>query len=123
MAVAVGDEVARGKTGHEPFVSPAGRPAVVNDPEAKTLGLDHEPLGQGASERELIHVPVDGRHGSEPAQLVEHGDRGEVAEMHDEVGGLEEPDAVSWKAAGAAWEVRVPEERDQGMPSRKRPSR
>jgi hypothetical protein len=121
--VAVSHEVAPGEGLHEALVSPAGRACVVHDPDAEPLGLDDEPLGESAAERGLVHVPVNGRHGCELSDLVEDRERREVADVQDEVRDPEEPDAVVREAAGPPGEVRVPDDRDQGTPSRKRPSR
>jgi hypothetical protein len=99
------------------------RARVVDEPDPKALGLDDLLGRQDAAERRVVHVPVDGLDGAELAQIFEHGGGREVADVEDEIGGLEEAEALVGKPPRAARQVGVADERDQRRSSRNRPSR
>lgn len=124
MCVPVGNDVTAWKPRSEPLVASARRPCVVDEPEQSSLELDHEPLRQFGSEGGLVDVSPDGPYGRpERLELGESGTGRQVACVKHEVGSSNELDAGSRQAPRPPRQVRVAEERDQGRPGRKRPSR
>ena len=102
---------------------PPRRPRVVDEPDAHALRRDDEPLGKLRAKLRLVDVSVDGGERGKASQPGENRAGGEVADVEDEVGPLENASALLRKAGEAVTEMRVADERDQGTPSRKRPSR
>ena len=123
MGVAVGDDVTARERGAQPLVPSVTRARVVNEAEAKALGLDDPLGGKRPAKRGLVHVPVDGLDGAVLTQLLEHGGGGEVADMKDQLRRIEKAETVVGKSSPAVRQVRVADERDQKRPSRNRPFR
>ena len=123
MRVAVGDEVAARKPGPEPFVPPRPRPRVVDDPDSEALPLHDEPLRKLGANLRLVHVSVHRLDVREGLKLGEDRPSGKVAHVEDELRPLEHADARRGKPADAVAKVGIADERDQKVPSRKRPSR
>ena len=123
MAVAVDDEIARTEVADEPLVPAGCRAGVVHEADPHAFGFDEEPLGQQCTELGIVHVAVHGLDRPELAKLREDGRGREVAHVKDRRRVAEELPARVRQASYAPRKVRVPDERDQGAPSRKRPSR
>jgi hypothetical protein len=79
-----------------------GRAAIVDETDPYALELDRGPNGKRPAERAVVHIPLDGRHGAEPAEVGEHGGCCEVASVDDRVGRLEDSQGVGRKRARAA---------------------
>ena len=99
------------------------RAGIVDEADPKAVRLDDVASGERLPKRRIVHVPVHGLDGPKGAQVLEDGGGREVADVEDEVGRAEEAQAGLRKPPRAARKVRVPENRDQARPSRKRPSR
>jgi hypothetical protein len=123
MRMAVGDDVAAGEGSSEALRTSTCVPAIVDEPDPQALRGDDGALGEKLAERRLVHVSVHGLNGGELTELFQHGRGREVAHVQDQVGPLQHTEASLGEAARAARKVRVAEKRDQGAPSRKRPSR
>jgi hypothetical protein len=123
MTVPVGDRVATGKRGEEALgaIGPASR--VVDEADPDALCLHDAALGELRAKRRLVHVPVHRLDGGERPQLVEERGGGEVADVQDERGALQEPAAAFREAARAAREMRIADERDQRKSGTNAPSR
>jgi hypothetical protein len=96
----------------------------VDHPDPNPADLDHAPLRERLAERGLVHVPVHRLNRAELAQLVEYGDRDDVAEVEDQIGLPAAAQTRIGEPPRAARQVRVRDDRDPGqLSSRNRPSR
>jgi hypothetical protein len=102
---------------------PGGAAGVVHEPDPQALGFDHEASGQCLAQRGLVHVAVHGSNRSELLELLQHRCGRHVSGVEDELGPLEQAETLLWKAAGAARQVRIPDERDQKSSGRNSPFR
>lgn len=89
----VRDEPAAGERGPQPLVAPGGRAGVVHEPDPQVLGLDDAPLGEELLQRPLVHVAVHRLDRRKRTELLEHGCRGQVADVEHERRLAEELDA------------------------------
>ena len=119
----VGDRVAPRKGVGEPRMPPGSTAGVVHKPDPQALGFDHEASGQCLAQRGLVHVAVHGSNRSELLELLQHRCGRHVPGVDDELGPLEQAQTLLWKAAGAARQVRIPDERDQKSSGRNSPFR
>lgn len=121
MRVPVHDQPATREAGPQALRPAGSRAGVVYEPDANAFRLDDQLLRQSVPDRGLVHVSVHRLQRRQGAQLLEHIERREVADVQDQVGGSEKSQASVRKPALAARQVRVADERDQRTPSRKRP--
>jgi hypothetical protein len=63
----------------------------VNHPDPRTGDLDHSPLRQRFAKGRLVHVPRHCLDRREPAELVQHRRRDEIACVKDELCLLQPP--------------------------------
>jgi hypothetical protein len=106
--VPVDDGVAAGETSSEALLAP-GRPSGnVHHPDARPGRLDDALARKQLSQRRLVHVSGHRLHGrAEPLQLLEEGERGQVAAVQDQIGRAELLDAGSREAPIPARQVRI----------------
>jgi hypothetical protein len=121
--VPVGDDVAGGERLGETRRAPGRRAGVVNEPDSQPFRLHDVSLRQGRTKHGLVHVPVHRLHGGESLELFQDARRGEVSDMEDEIRLREDANAALRQPAGAAWEMRISDERDQANSGRNSPSR
>ena len=119
----VGDRVAPREGGGETRMPPGGGACVVHEPDPQALNFDHEASWQCFTQRVLVHVAVHGGDRSELLELLKHRRRRHVSGVEDELGPLEQAQALLWKAASAARQVRITDERDQKSSGRNSPFR
>lgn len=91
----------------------AGRPGIVDQPDPQSLGFDDGTLGKLGAKGGHVHVPAHRRHGGERPQILQDESTGEIAYVQDEIGALEQPEALVREAARASRQVRITDERDQ----------
>ena len=96
---------------------------VVDDPDPQPFGLDHQPLRQARAQRRVVHVSLHRRYGRPLLELAEDGSGGEVARVHNEVGGAKKSDTFLREAPRAPGQMRISDYRNQNKSSRKVPSR
>lgn len=123
MRVAVGDHVTARKCPQETRVPPGRGARVVYEADLQPFGLQDEPLGELGSQHGLVHVSLHGRHRSDQAQLFEHVRPGQVADVQDELGTIEQAQALLRQTARPPRQMRVTDERDQRKSAKKAPSR
>jgi hypothetical protein len=126
MRVAVDDRIAARERGDQTLSPPHSRPGNMDDPEPRALDLHDPSLGQGFSQRGLVHVPDDALDRSESPELLEHRNRREVTRVQDQVRLLEPAQAIRGQPPRSSRQVRIRNDGNQGQliaPSRKRPSR
>lgn len=119
----VGDRVAVWKDLGETRMPPGRTAGVVHEPDPQALGFDHAASWQCFTQRGLVHVAMHGEDRSELIELFEHRRGRHVSGVEDDLGPLEQAQALLWKATGAAREVRIPDERDQKSSGRNSPFR
>jgi hypothetical protein len=95
----------------------------VQDPNPLPFRLHNAASRQRGAERRLVHVALDRDDRRESLQILEDRGGGEVAGMEDEVGPLEDSDAIAREPPPAARQVGVSEECDQRRSGRNSPSR
>jgi hypothetical protein len=119
----IGDRVAAREGVGETSMPPGRTAGVVHEPDPEAAGLDHEASWQCVAQRGLVHVPVHRGDRSELLKLLEDRGPSHVSGVEDELGPLEQAQAPLRKAAGAARQVCITDERDQKSSGRNSPFR
>lgn len=120
----VDDDVAPREGGRQPLGATERGPGHVNHPDPSPRDLDDSPLGERGEELRVVHVPRNGRHRSQPPQIVQHGRRDHVAGVEDQLCALESPQALVRQPSRASRQMRVRDDGDERQePFRNAPSR
>jgi hypothetical protein len=136
--MAVDDRLALRKPRTKPLVAAVARAGIVNETQAKAARIDNRAFRKHGPKIRGVHVSVHRFHLGQFAKLREHAHGDEIPHVDDELRAGEHTDALVRKPPGAAREVCIADERDQGTgtltspvaprpvhagSSRKRPSR
>jgi hypothetical protein len=121
--VPIGDRVAVQERFEQTLVASGSAARVMHEPDAQASRVHDEPAGKRGPQLGLVHVPVHRGDRGERAQLLEDGRSRQIADVEDEVGALEQADALTRETTRASREMRVADEGDQRNSGRKAPSR
>ncbi len=114
VRMAVEHGVAAREAPNEALLPARTRAGNVDDPDPRPAGVHDELLRQQLPERGLVRIPVDGVDGrAEQAQLLEHGQRGEVAGVEDHVGRPQPVETCLGEPSGSPRQMRVGDRRDE----------
>lgn len=120
----VRDEPAVRKPLPQTSMAPGRCAPVVHDADPEPLPRNHESLGQLRDQLGIVHVAVYRLQAwTEPPELGQGRGARDVAGVDDQARPTEDLDAGVRQPPLATRQVRVAEDRDQGTPGRKRPSR
>jgi hypothetical protein len=112
MRVPVDDGVATGKRRGEPLAAPNARARVVHQPDPSVGDLYNPTFGQSCEELGLVHVSSDRLDRCEPAKILEHRPRDNVACVEDQRRALQPPEACAWEPPRPPRHVRVGDDGD-----------